>query len=195
MPLHEEVFIQVNFQKRASKRCFYRDHLQISASVSQHQHCRWNRHWHQLLQKIIFVFRMFFFLGRIFIFFLVLSYDISTILLEIIISLGFPFHPFKGVHCCSRKRLFELSEAHVHQWFEKITAPKIFAYFAYFSAKPSRVELCLSAFAGPPGNFPKSSLEQLFCRDPDSLWFCKKKLHIRRYLRNFPEFLKHARSC
>ena len=119
--------------------------------------------------KNYFCLQNVFFLGRIFIFFLVLSYDISTILLEIIISLGLPFHPFKGVHCCSRKRLFELSEAHVHQWFEKITAPKIFAYFAYFSAKPSRVELCLSAFAGPPGNFPKSSLEQLFCRDPDSL--------------------------
>ena len=67
--------------------------------------------------------------------FLVLSYGISTILLQILIPLRFPVHPFKGVHWCSRKRLFEDSEAFVHWCFKKATALKISAYFAYFPAK------------------------------------------------------------
>ena len=67
--------------------------------------------------------------------FLVLSYGISTALLQILISLRFPIHPFKDVHWCSKKRLFEHSEASVHWCFKKTTAPKIFAYFAYFPAK------------------------------------------------------------
>ena len=36
---------------------------------------------------------------------------------------------------CSRKSLFELSEASVHWCFEKIAAPKISTYFSYFPAK------------------------------------------------------------
>ena len=67
--------------------------------------------------------------------FLVLSYGISTTLLQILISLRSPIHPFKGVYWCCRKRLFEHSEASVHWCFKKTTAPKISAYFAYFPAK------------------------------------------------------------
>ena len=49
------------------------------------------------------------------------------------------------------KRQFELSEASVHWCFEKITAPKIYAYFAYFPAKHpgcSSVEVHSQAFLG-----------------------------------------------
>ena len=67
--------------------------------------------------------------------FLVLSYGISTTLLQILISLRFPIHPLKGVYWCSRKRLFEHSEASVHWCFKKITFPKVSRYFAYFSKK------------------------------------------------------------
>ena len=73
--------------------------------------------------------------NKIFMFFLVLSYGVSTTSLQILISLRFPVHSFKGVHWCSRKRLFEHSEASVHWCFEKIAAPKISGYFAYFPAK------------------------------------------------------------
>ena len=52
-------------------------------------------------------------------FFLGLIYGIITTLLQILISLRFPIHPSKGVHWCSRKRLFELSEVSVHLRFEK----------------------------------------------------------------------------
>ena len=51
------------------------------------------------LQKIYFCLQNFFLNNRIFMLFLVLS------------SLRFPIHPFKGIHWCSRKRLFEHSEA------------------------------------------------------------------------------------
>ena len=70
-------------------------------------------------------------------FFLVLSCGISTTLLQMLIFLQFPIHPSKGVHWYSRKSQFELSEASVHWCFEKITAPKISAYLAYFPAKHS----------------------------------------------------------
>ena len=69
--------------------------------------------------------------------FLVLSYGTSTTLLQILICLRFPIHPFKGVHWCSRKRLFEHSEASVYWCFKKTTAPKISGYFAYFPANHS----------------------------------------------------------
>ena len=69
--------------------------------------------------------------------FLVLSYVTSTTLLQILISLRFPIYPFKGVHWCSRKRLFEHSEASVHWCFKKTAAQKISGYFAYFVAKHS----------------------------------------------------------
>ena len=54
--------------------------------------------------------------------FRVLSYGISTILLQILISLRFPIHPFKGAHW----------------YFKETTAPKNSAYFAYFPAKHPR---------------------------------------------------------
>ena len=61
--------------------------------------------------------------------FLVLSYGISTTLLQILISLRFPIHSFKGIHWCSRNRLFENSEAFVHWCLKKTIALKISAYF------------------------------------------------------------------
>ena len=79
-------------------------------------------------------------------FFLVLSYGISTTLLQILSSLRFHIHSVKGVHCCSRKKLFEHSEASI------------------LEDETSRVEFFLSTLVGLPGITPKSSLEQLFCR-------------------------------
>ena len=84
------------------------------------------------LQKNCFCLQNFY-LNRIFT--LVLSYGISTTLLQIIISLRFPIHPLKDVYWCSRKRLFEHSEASVHWCFKKTTAPKASPYFAYFPEK------------------------------------------------------------
>ena len=46
-------------------------------------------------------------------FFLVLSYGISTTLLQIPSALRFPIHPVKGVHWDSRKKPFEHLEASV----------------------------------------------------------------------------------
>ena len=52
----EEIFIQFNYEEAATKRCFYRDHLEILSSASQHQH----RHWHQHCKRFIFAFITFF---------------------------------------------------------------------------------------------------------------------------------------
>ena len=68
-------------------------------------------------------------------FFLVFSYSISNTLQQMLIFLGFPIHASRGVHSCSKHRLFELSEVSVHWCFEKIAIPKISAYFAYFPEK------------------------------------------------------------
>ena len=71
--------------------------------------------------------------SRIFMFFLALSDDVSTTLLQILSSLRFPVHQVKGADWCSRKKLLEHSEA---SWcFKKTIAPKISAYFASFPAK------------------------------------------------------------
>ena len=76
----------------------------------------------------------------------------------------------------------------VHWCFKKITAPKMFAYFAYFPEKHTLWRFFLSTLAGFPGISPKGSLEQLFCSEAVSACFCKKELHSTCYLRNFLEF-------
>ena len=58
------------------------------------------------------------------------------------------------------------------------------------------VESVLSTLVGLPGSFPKSILEQLFCRKPVDVCLCTKELCSRHYLKNLPEFLKHkAEDC
>ena len=66
------------------------------------------------IAKSLFLTSELCFENRIFMFFLVPSYGISTTLLQILSSLRFPIYPFKGVHWCSRKKLFEHSEASAH---------------------------------------------------------------------------------
>ena len=119
------------------------------------------------LQKIYFCLQNFFLKNRIFMFFLVFSYGISTTLLQIIISLWFPIHPSKDLHWCSRKSLIELSETSVHWCFEKETVGILCILFS----KTSRVEIYLRTLAGLLEIFPKSSLEQLFCREPVKAYF------------------------
>ena len=84
-------------------------------------------------------------------FFLVFSYSISNTLQQMLIFLGFPIHASRGVHSCSKHRLFELSEVSVHCCFEKIATPKISAYFAYFPEKhpkQSSFQIHSQAFLG-----------------------------------------------
>ena len=121
------------------KRCFNRGHLEIlpleSALTST-------------LQKIYFCLQESFLKNRIFMFFLALSYGISTTLLQILISLRCPINSSKGVHWCSRKRLFELSSASVHWCFGKITALKVFAYFPAKQPGWSSFSVQMQAFLG-----------------------------------------------
>ena len=53
----------------------------------------------------------------------------------------------------------------------------------------------LSTQVGIPRSFPKSLLQQPFCREPADACFWTKELYSRRYLKNIPEFLKHKEDC
>ena len=87
------------------------------------------------LQKYYFHQQKFFLKkSRIFMFIFVLSYGITTTLLQILSSLRFPIHSVKGVRCCSRKKYSNIRK-HPSWCFKKTTAPKMSAYFAYFPAK------------------------------------------------------------
>ena len=115
-------------------------------------------------KKIIFVIRFFFKKKDwIFVFFLVLSYGMSTTLLQILCSLQFPIHPVKGFHWYSRKKLFEHSEASVLVFWKK-NCSENFCILCILSSETSWVEFFLSTLVGLAGITPKSSLEQLFCR-------------------------------
>lgn len=54
--------------------------------------------------------------------------------------------------------------------------------------KAFMMESFLSTISQLSEKFPKSCLNQLFCREPVSVCFCKSEPQNRRYLRNFPEF-------
>ena len=168
------------------RNVYFNDHLKISAFASRHQHRHQNRHQHQHCKKIIFTFRNFFERIEYLCFFCSELWHQYT-LLQILISLRFPIHPYKGVYWCSRKRLFEFSETSVHWCFQKITAPK---NSAYFPSKKSTAESFLITLVGLPGTFPKSSLEQLFCRETVSVCFCKKGNPQRVLSQEFSRILK-----
>ena len=113
-----------SYQKVFLSRSFGNLGIGISASASSFKLALASA-----LQKIYFSLQNYFCKNRISMLFLVLSYGISTTLLQILISLRFPIHPSKSDHWCSKKRLFELSEASVYLCSEKITSPKMSAYF------------------------------------------------------------------
>ena len=58
----------------------------------------------------------------------------------------------------------------------------------WISSKTSMLESFLKTLAGLSEIFPKSYLEQLFCREPVRVWFFKKKFHSTLYLTNFSRF-------
>ena len=104
--------------------------MEILALASQHHH----RHWHGHCKKIVFVFRIFFFKQNIYVIscaWLWYQYHFAANTYFSTIS----YYPLKDVYWCSRKRLFEHSEASVHWCFKKTTAPKVSPYFAYFPEK------------------------------------------------------------
>ena len=86
-------------------------------------------------------------------FFLAVSYGISTTLRQILISPRFPIHLSNGFHWCSRKKLFELSDAFGHWCFEKITTAKIFTSFPAKQPGWSSFSVHSQAF---PGFFQKA---------------------------------------
>ena len=107
-----------------------------------------NLHWHRHCIKIGFAFRNFFFFfeNKIFMFFLVLSYGISTTLLQVLISLRFPFHPLKDQRQPSRGVLKKRCSENIKQIFRRIPMPKcdfnIFAIQLYWNCTLAWVFSC-----------------------------------------------------
>ena len=112
------------------------------------------------LQKNCFCLQNF--LNRIFMFFFVLTYGIRTTLLQILISLRFPIHVSKSIDWSSKKRQFGSICPLV---FWKNNCSENLCILCILSRETSRLEFFLSRLAGFPGVFPKSSSEQLFCRE------------------------------
>ena len=102
------------------------------------------------------------FLNRIFMFFFVVTYGIGTTLLQILISLRFPIHVSKSIDWSSKKRQFGSICPLV---FWKNNCSENFCVLCILSRETSRLEFFLSRLAVFPGVFPKSSSEQLFCRE------------------------------
>ena len=63
-----------------------------------------------------------------------------------------------------------------------------FVNFWELFSNTSILESFLRTIAGLPGSFPKTILEQLFCKEPVGACFCKKELHSRHYLWEFLKF-------
>ena len=135
------------------------------------------------------------------IFFLVPSFTFT--LLQLFISLQFPFIHTDGSISVLGKKLFEFLEVLVHYCSKKNAVSRILrnfwwnvhgemllptnclSVFNHFVGLGLRV---LSTLPGILGSFPRSCIKQLFW----SFWFCKKELRRRRHLWNFPEFWKQA---
>ena len=58
MPLHEDIFIQFNYQDAVTKRYLSKPFGNLNMT-SQYQHRHWNRHCHRHRKKFIFAFRFF----------------------------------------------------------------------------------------------------------------------------------------
>ena len=115
-----------------------------------------------------------------FLFFPVLSFGISTTLLQILNSLRFiSTHQKASIGRLERGCLN--FRKHTSTGVLKKTAPKI---PAYFPTKHPR----WSTLAGLPRTIPKSCLLQLFCRESFSACFCKKELGSRRNFSDFSAF-------
>ena len=112
-------------------------------------------------------------------------------LLQIPITLWFPIHPSRVFHWCSRMNAVRISGNIRPLLFRKNSCSKSFWKFA---GKTSMAESFVSTRTGLRATFPESCLEQLFFREPFRGRFYKKKLPHRRYLKNFPDFLNHARE-
>ena len=124
--------------------------MEILASASQHQQ---HRHWHRHCKKIIFAIRFFFKVEYLCPFLCLVMVSVP-LCYNYLVLYDFLFIQSKVSIGVLEKNI----RKHPFWYFKKTTAPKICAHFAYFPAS------FLSILVGLPGITPKSSLEQLFCR-------------------------------
>ena len=162
----------------------YWDPLEISASAPQHQHRHWNWHWYRHCKKFIFACRTFF--KKIeWCSFLCLVMASVPVYYKYSFFYDFLFSHPKASICVLEKGYLSFRK-HPFIVFWKHKCSEHFCIICIISRETSRVGIFLHTLAGLPWSFPKSSFEQLFCREAVSTCFCKKETHSTRYLRNFP---------
>ena len=118
----------------------FKGHLEISASASRYQHWNWHRYQHY--KNFICFVQLFFqkvehlcpscmiqYTSIFPILFFVLSYSTSITWLQLLISLGFLIHLFRGVHWCSSKKFVWIFGSTCSLAFLKKAALKTFGNF------------------------------------------------------------------
>ena len=149
-------------EKVKCKRLHFQNFEQVQLSASHYQFRRRYRQWHRHAQNFIFVLDFIFLKEKKICFFLALSYSavspprrpescrgpgISITLLQILIFVRFPVHPESAIGVLE-KRVFEFSEAPIHQCFEKIVPLKTFGNFPVTHPWWSHFLLYLQNFLG-----------------------------------------------
>ena len=137
---------------------YWMSHSEILAPATRH----WHWYWH--CKNLIFV-------------------------LQILISQNstFIFNTHRYFFLClviCQPRFFTYSFRNICGFLEK----RLFVNFWELFSNTSILESFLRTIAGLPGSFPKTILEQLFCKEPVGACFCKKELHSRHYLWEFLKF-------
>ena len=163
---------------------YFKDHLKILASIYRKSHYPESHYQHsisngQALQKFHFSVTNFFWKNRTSIldapqyFSFVQLFSINIIVIQLLISLQFPTHPYKGCPMVFQtNRCLNFLKHPSISVSEKIATQNIFGNFLS----------TLRSF------LKKSCSEQLFCREPVFTCFWKKEFPSTCYLRNFLEF-------
>ena len=153
-----------------------------SASSSRHQH--WNRHWHRHCKTIIFAIRNW-------------NKKQKKVYLCFFLCLALTLVSFCYKYLFLHDFLFIHQKAFIDIWTfgsirRKNNRPK---HFYILTSETPMVEFFLSTLVGLPEIFPKSSLEQLFCRESFRGCFCKNELHSTREFSRILKTQGKARGC
>ena len=155
-------FIQFNYQEAAAKKCFYRDHLEISASAFRHQHRHWYQHCHRHCKKVVFAFRSFFEKIKYLYFFLCLAMSSAPLCYKYLFLYDFLFTQPKVLIGALEKAVLTFRSIRPLVFWKNNCSKN----FCILPSKTSRVDSFLNKLGGLSGIFLKSYLEQLFCREP-----------------------------
>lgn len=106
---------------------------------------------------------------------------------------SFPIHPFRGVHWCSRKKVFRKKRKKNFWKHPSISVSKNKQRLWKF-LENSHVGVLFKFIFRLFWTFWKKLFRAAILYESVSICFCQKEFHSRCYLRNFKEFWKYARQ-